>query len=161
MKEYNAALNDASFRQRFFAKLLRVPSGCLEWQGTTYRGYGHYHFSRDGDQLTHRIAWIIANGPIPDGLDVLHKCDNPPCCDPDHLFLGTLSENILDMYAKGRAASPEKRRLRKLTDEEKAEIRTLYKPRSHEFSQLALSKRFDVPESVVRDAVRDEFWPEI
>ncbi len=51
----------------------------------------------------HRVAWVVWRGPIPDGLWVLHTCDNPPCCNPAHLFLGTRADNIADMVAKGRA----------------------------------------------------------
>lgn len=55
--------------------------------------------------LAHRLAWQLANGPIPDGMRVLHHCDNPACVRPDHLFLGTQLDNIADMKAKGRAAN--------------------------------------------------------
>lgn len=51
---------------------------------------------------THRAAWIVTHGPIPDGLQVLHRCDNPPCCNPAHLFLGTQLDNVSDMNAKRR-----------------------------------------------------------
>jgi hypothetical protein len=57
---------------------------------------------RAGATTAHRVSWTIHNGPIPDSLYVLHKCDNPPCSNPDHLFLGTHLENIADMVAKGR-----------------------------------------------------------
>jgi predicted HTH domain antitoxin len=50
----------------------------------------------------HKVAWILTNGPIPNGLMVCHKCDNPPCCNPNHLFLGTQTENMQDALAKGR-----------------------------------------------------------
>jgi hypothetical protein len=51
---------------------------------------------------SHRAAWKLTHGPIPDGLQVLHRCDNPPCCNPAHLFLGTQQDNIADMHKKGR-----------------------------------------------------------
>lgn len=70
----------------------------------------------------HKVAWILTNGPVPAGLCVLHKCDNPPCCNPAHLFLGTKLENAQDKSAKGRAPKTAKR---KLTAEKVREIRSL------------------------------------
>jgi len=92
-----------SASERFAAKLARRPSGCLEWTGAHQPfGYGHMWFN--GAVVgTHRIAWVLANGPIPDGLQVCHTCDNPPCCEPTHLWLGTTQENTADMVAKGRS----------------------------------------------------------
>ena len=73
--------------------------GCWVWTGTRQVfGYGISLRYR----LAHRVSWEIANGPIPDGLWVLHRCDNPPCVNPAHLFLGTQTENMRDMTAKGR-----------------------------------------------------------
>jgi hypothetical protein len=71
--------------------------GCWFWNGTLSNGYG-----KMGRQLAHRLSWEAFNGPIPDGLFVLHKCDTPPCVNPDHLFLGTHGDNVRDCLAKGR-----------------------------------------------------------
>ncbi len=75
---------------------------CWVWVfGVTGNGYGGLIF--EGKRTTaHRVAWILAHGNIPEGLCVLHKCDNPLCCNPDHLFLGTRTDNSIDKESKGR-----------------------------------------------------------
>jgi len=81
------------------------PDGCWIWIGCkASSGYGQIGRGRrgEGQMPTHRLAWELTNGPIPDGLWVLHKCDNPPCCNPAHLFLGTRTDNMRDCSAKGR-----------------------------------------------------------
>lgn len=78
---------------------------CWEWQGyRTVAGYGHISFGRSNrnQMRSHRVSWQIHYGSIPNGLWVLHKCDNPPCCNPNHLFLGTPKDNFDDMCQKGR-----------------------------------------------------------
>lgn len=93
--------------QRFEEKYIPEPtSGCWLWDGQrTTRGYGHFWF--DGkDRKAHRISWHLHVGPIPNGMHVLHKCDNPPCVNPDHLFLGTNADNNADMMRKGRNRQP-------------------------------------------------------
>jgi len=79
-------------------------SDCIEWD--KYRqedGYGVL-FRKKRSWLAHRYAWFKANGPIPEGMHVLHKCDNPPCVNINHLFLGTNADNVADKIAKGRGA---------------------------------------------------------
>ena len=76
---------------------------CIEWEGarTCAGGYGRRWV--DGKmKRVHRLAWAEAYGPIPEGLHVLHRCDNPPCHNVDHLFLGTNGDNVRDCVAKGR-----------------------------------------------------------
>jgi len=101
------------------AHLLEMPSGCLEWTGgTNLNGYGTIgRGGRAGGKASvHRVAWELANGPIPDGSHVLHHCDNPPCCQTEptegypegHLFLGTRSDNMADMISKGRSRGQRK-----------------------------------------------------
>ena len=94
---------------RFFSKtkLADAPrpgmsTPCLEWQACRDRG-GYGGFKASGKiERAHRMAWELAHGPIPDGLHVLHRCDNPPCVANDHLFLGTEADNAHDRDAKGR-----------------------------------------------------------
>ena len=79
-----------------------LTSSCVEWQGARHKqGYGNTRYNGKG-MGAHRRAWIEAHGPIADGMHVLHRCDNPACVRPDHLFLGTQRDNIADMDAKGR-----------------------------------------------------------
>lgn len=87
--------------QRFWSRIEKTES-CWIWKGSTNgRGYGHFRY--DGKlRYTHRLAYTYCVGPIPGGLLVLHKCDNPPCCNPGHLFLGSHKDNIQDAIQKGR-----------------------------------------------------------
>ena len=89
---------------RLNARIKHDPdAGCLTWTGyRNPKGYGTINVAGT-PVYAHRLSWENANGPIPEGKCILHKCDNPPCCNPDHLFLGTRAENNADMVAKGRA----------------------------------------------------------
>lgn len=93
---------------RFFSKVTVSESGCHEWNAARFKtGYGAITVGskRNGTKRTeyaHRMAWTIAKGPIPNGMFVCHKCDNPRCVNPDHLFLGTSQDNMQDMSSKGR-----------------------------------------------------------
>lgn len=96
---------------RFWAKTRRDEvTGCLVWTGARApAGYGCFRVGGrkqygGATRQAHRVAWTIANGAIPAGLCVCHHCDNPPCVDVAHLFLGTLGDNYADMAAKGREA---------------------------------------------------------
>jgi hypothetical protein len=90
--------------ERFWPKVAKNEDGCWEW--TAYcrpGGYGRLNIGRQSQSRdAHRISWELHFGPIPAGMSVLHRCDNPPCVRPDHLFLGTQTDNLADMTAKGR-----------------------------------------------------------
>ena len=93
---------------------LNRETGCWEWVG--YRnidGYGDWKLPGSREHRAHRVAWILAKGPIPDGLHVLHHCDNPSCVYPPHLYLGTEADNGRDRAVRGRAARGERHGRRK------------------------------------------------
>ena len=92
--------------KRFFDKIYKNPNGCWEWTGARLlKGYGVFSVEKItgwGTIPAHRFSWILHNGIIPRGMCVLHKCDNPPCVNPEHLFLGTKNDNNKDMAIKKR-----------------------------------------------------------
>lgn len=91
----------------FWSKV-KKSAKCWEWQrGKTKAGYGQIQCRSisQAPMLAHRVSWELKNGPIPDGLHVLHECDNPACVRPKHLFLGTQIDNNNDRDRKGRVAS--------------------------------------------------------
>jgi hypothetical protein len=100
---------------------------CWNWQGfKDGKGYGRSSLSqkRFGRQGAHQHSYLTYNGDIPAGMQVMHMCDNPSCCNPHHLKLGTHAENMADMVAKGRRAGVKV----KLTDAQVKEVRQKYKP---------------------------------
>ena len=107
--------------QRLSSKLVRTQTGCWEYAGSRNRGgYGRLTYRRGSGRgapvdayATHRLMWELTFGPIPEGLEVCHHCDNPPCCNPDHLFLGTRLDNTADARAKGRTAKPRPERCKR------------------------------------------------
>jgi HNH endonuclease len=132
--------------ERFWAKVAPPnENGCMLWTGSVMQ-FGHGRINRgragDGIDVAHRVSWELANGPIPEGMCVLHKCDVPACVNPDHLFLGTHADNIADKVSKGRQARGFMFPHTKLSDEQVAEIRHRYI--TEKISQRALAEEYGV-----------------
>jgi hypothetical protein len=122
---------------------------CWEWQwGRTKAGYGTV-WDNDAKELllAHRVSYRFYKGDITNNLHVLHRCDNPPCCNPSHLFLGTPKDNREDAFSKGRATIIG----RKLTDEQAALIRYHF---DSGVPQSKLANYFNVSPTTIFDIVR-------
>jgi predicted XRE-type DNA-binding protein len=129
---------------------------CKEWpHGLHIAGYGQRQY-KGTTWLAHRAAWDERVGPIPNGLQVLHRCDNRPCHEITHLFLGTMADNMMDKVAKGRQARGEKVRNHKLTARQVEEIRSQYATGS--FTQKALAARYGIDRSNVSRLVHRKQW---
>jgi hypothetical protein len=134
--------------ERFLARTVTLPSGCMEWTGyRDARGYGQTHY-RGPPIRTHRLSWILHFGPIPDGEDVCHRCDNPPCVNPGHLFTGSAYDNVIDMRTKGRHGTA------KITQEIANEIRR----RAEAETQTAIAADIGLSQAHVSDIVRGRSW---
>jgi len=104
----------------------------------------------------HRVAWETAHGPIPKGMCVCHHCDNPPCIELTHLFLGTKPDNNADMVAKGRQARGERIASAKLTEADVRAIRALYAGGG--LLQRELAHQFGIAQTTVSHIVTGECW---
>ena len=137
---------------------IRALSQCWPWlKGLIPSGYGSFSV-HDRTYLAHRISWILNNDSVPEGLCVLHKCDNKLCVNPNHLFLGTLGDNCRDMKNKGRAAHPigELHPLHKLTWTKVDQIRQL--AQSGTYSNEKLAQMFEVDPSSISKVLHNHIW---
>lgn len=144
--------------ERLWAKVAkRGADECWEWMGWRHpSGYGQIGRGRreDGLSYTHVAAWEVTHGPVPRGRVVCHRCDNPPCVNPEHLFLGTQADNMHDMIDKRRHSHGE-RHASKLTEENVREIRKLLLAG---LTQQEIATRFRVARSLIGLIGRHKRW---
>jgi hypothetical protein len=144
----------ATIHHTLASRSVATENGCMEW--TLHRmkdGYGRIKICGQL-KLAHRLSYELSVGPIPDGICVLHRCDNPPCVNPDHLFLGTRTDNSEDMVRKGRhrGAPGERNRKNKLTTEQVLSIRV------DERQTRFIAGEYDIAKSLVRKIKRRILW---
>lgn len=143
-------------QERFDAHVPDRPVGdCWLWAGTREaRGYGVTSFMKR-NVLAHRLSWELSHGAIPAGLHVLHRCDNPPCVNPGHLFLGTHLDNIADMVGKGRHVRGERQWQSVLTEDAVRSIRAAGE------SGRELARRFGVTASCISEVRNGKAWAHV
>ncbi len=141
----------------FWGKVVKMNSGCWHWRGLLDSdGYGEASISGRNIRA-HRVAFVLAGNILPDGMCVCHKCDNRPCVNPDHLFLGTGVENTLDRHKKGRDA-PQTGSLNhnsKISEEDVLEIRRRY---SSGETQIQIALEFGISRPCVSIVVNRKTW---
>lgn len=142
---------------RFF-KYVDKTDNCWLWNGDiTVGGYGRFWY--EGNSVrAHRVSYLLFIGTIPDNLSVLHKCDNPKCVNPEHLFLGTPTQNMEDRDSKNRQAKGENVGVAKLTYRKVKQIRTLLDMGSKS-SEIAI--RFSIAVSTVNRIKKRVSWKHV
>lgn len=157
-------------RERFFALISREPGqgpngDCWEWQGArTIKNYGKVSWPEMCEDrvghivLCHRVSYTFQVGEIPEGLNVCHECDNPPCCNPAHLFVGTALDNNQDAVAKGRNAHGSKHYLTKLTEKDVEQIKLM---QLVGFSHRDIAKKFSLTEDASYAIKAGRSWKKV
>lgn len=159
-------------KQRFWAKV-QISDGCWEWIAWRYpQGYGSFGLA--GKTIrAHRLAYVLTYGDIEGDLEVLHKCNNPPCCCPDHLYLGTPKDNMRDRslagslhgHRNGSIIHPESRprgervNTAKLITSQVREIRQRYIP--GKITSYELAKEYGVSTQVILAIIRGRIWKHV
>lgn len=148
---------------RFWSKCSEPDhNGCIRWkEGHAHKGgYGMF-FYRGSMKVAHRYAWELANGPIPAGKQVNHKCDVRNCVNPEHLYLGTQMDNMRDMCERGRNRKPsrygERNNAAKLTEERVKEIRAIGRARP----QREVARSYGVSQMIISKILRRIVWSHV
>lgn len=160
-RECHAAIFKAThtkpLESRFWSKVQKT-DGCWLWVGAKHGRYGHGKMlKRMGEPLreAHRVSWELHYGPIPDGMCVLHRCDNPPCVRPEHLFIGSRQDNSTDMVEKRRNQRGNQKPNAKLTE---ADVISL---RASTESLAVLAHKYRVSKTVIRLARIGRTWKHV
>lgn len=143
-------------KERFWEKVdIRGEDDCWNWMASKNKtGYGYFGI-KGKNWKSNRAAWMLTNGDIPNGLSVCHHCDNPSCCNPVHLFLGTHTDNIRDGFNKNRYPKTHESRGVKLTSNQVIEIRRLCEEgmRKRDIAQM-----YGVCRGTIGKISRRELW---
>jgi len=148
-----------SLRDRLLNNHVKNPeTGCWNWTlSLGKRGYGYMSIN-DTNTMAHRVSYEIFVGPVPDGLFVLHSCDNPQCMNPDHLHIGTHEDNMREMMERKRSCAGEKQAFAKLTNETVLQAIEMHKAGE---SACSLAKKFNVSSTSMLYALEGRTWSSV
>jgi hypothetical protein len=148
-------------RESFSERCVEKETGCVEWQGAKIPdGYGVMRFLGK-HILAHRFSFLLHGGEIPEGKYLCHRCDNPACVNPAHLFVGTQTDNMQDAMKKGRHRPPplgENHHRAKLTEEK---VRLIRKMRAEGVSQQKIAEFIGTPQTNISAILRGRTWKEV
>ncbi|QBP33292.1 HNH endonuclease [Gordonia phage BrutonGaster] len=152
-------------QERLLSKIATTDSGCWEFTGSLEpSSYGRVWSGGEGGRMlwAHRASWVVHRGEIPDGMFVCHACDNPPCVNPDHLFLGDHKDNMADMARKGRFNLPKLRGEshpgHMLTKQDVQEVRALH---SEGVSSRRLGELYGVSKTSILNIINRKTWSHV
>lgn len=144
-----------TLRQLFLARV-EITDGCWFWRGSlTVHGYGRLQYMNKSLRA-HRVAYELFIGPIDEGMEICHHCDNGVCVRPDHLFQGTIADNLHDMVGKGRSLMGERNTKAKVSDQDVIEIRQRYAKGN--VTQQELADLFGLKQITVSNIVLRKTW---
>jgi hypothetical protein len=157
-----------TIEERFWPKVDKSggPDACWLWTGSKDKGYGKINSPWRKVDTASRVAYRLCIGPIPDGMDVCHTCDNPPCVNPKHLFAGTRKQNLEDAAHKGRMKDNNKAHKRsgsgngraKLVEADVLAIRAAYAGGE---SMKSLARHYSISDSAIEFIVHRKHWRHI
>lgn len=149
------SLGEPGFADKFWSRVNKTES-CWLWIGPKARhGYGRLWLPCRMAMSAHRVAWRLANGAIPGGMEILHKCDNPPCVNPGHLLCGTHAQNMRDSLSKGRIARGHKNGRSKLVE---SDIEEIVRLKNLGLFNYQIGARYGVGKEAIRNIVNGATW---
>lgn len=146
----------------FHKMVLQETDECIVWPYSKRDGYGRVSLGGPRGaskvEFAHRLAYAITHGKIPEGMGVLHRCDNPPCFNPRHLFAGTDRDNKNDQKIKGRTRKGTQIIFARLTEDQVKEIRTLCRPETRWAAKETLAKQYNVSAGTIYYLLKGKTW---